>query len=132
MSGNEHAHGPDEVGSGGVPPTDRLAHLGHIEHPVEMYAIMKPVSNTMPAPADADEWIAAFGRVVADGNLPGGDGKTSVDLDPQSSVSRWALRPEIKGMRCGEPTEWGPCRAGIGEPAANCPNTSNHPSVEQA
>ncbi|MGW0757137.1 hypothetical protein ACWD1Y_11715 [Streptomyces sp. NPDC002814] len=114
-----------------VPPGDRLAHLGHIEHPVEMYTVMKPVPNTMPMPDDADEWVAAFGRVIAGGNLPGGDGKTSsrpmiVDTDPPGSVYRWELRPEIKGMMCGEPTEFGPCRVGIGDPAPNCPSISNH------
>ncbi|MEV0487255.1 hypothetical protein AB0I69_42485 [Streptomyces sp. NPDC050508] len=75
-----------------VPPGDRLAHLGHIEHPTELYTIMKPVPNTLPAPPDAEEWIASFGQVVADGNLPGGDGKTSsramiLDLDPQGAAA---------------------------------------------
>ncbi|MFG2408782.1 hypothetical protein ACGFR8_31450 [Streptomyces brevispora] len=81
----------DDPGWGAVPPGDRLAHLGHIEHPMELYTHMTPVSNTMPAPADADEWIAAFGRVVADGNLPGGDGRTGtamiMDTDPQGTAA---------------------------------------------
>ncbi|MBV1940860.1 hypothetical protein KUF83_30460 [Streptomyces sp. BV286] len=92
MSGNEHAHGPDEVGSGGVPLDERFAHLGHIEIAAEMYVSMTPVPNTMPVPADADEWIAAFGRVAA-------DGKTRVDLDPQGNSSRWVLRPDETGDR---------------------------------
>ncbi|MBT2511661.1 hypothetical protein J7I98_38970 [Streptomyces sp. ISL-98] len=66
MSEDERAHGPDEVGSGGVPPQDRLAHLGHVERPAQMYAIMKTVSNTMPVPADADEWMQSFTRAAVE------------------------------------------------------------------
>ncbi|MGW1764504.1 hypothetical protein ACWCQL_10545 [Streptomyces sp. NPDC002073] len=47
-----------------VPPGDRLAHLGHIEHPVEMYTVMKPVPNTVPLSAGTDEWIASFDQAA--------------------------------------------------------------------
>ncbi len=105
-----------------VPPGDRLAHLGHIEHPVEMYVIMKPVPNSMPVPADADEWISAFGRVVTDGYLPGSDGKTStamiVDTDPQGIA---AAPLGGRGLDlCGT------CRTPVGEPAPGCANPFNH------
>ncbi|KIF04737.1 hypothetical protein PL81_16985 [Streptomyces sp. RSD-27] len=125
---------------GPVPPEDRLSHFGAVEHPAEMYAVMKPVPNSLPEPADTREWLKSFAAAAL--RVP-----LAIDLDPQpniigpltrsgtgktSSVPRWELRPEIKGMRCGEPTEWGPCRAGIGEPAENCPNTSNHPSEGQS
>ncbi|MGW7090065.1 hypothetical protein ACWGH2_42150 [Streptomyces sp. NPDC054871] len=114
-----------------VPPGDRLAHLGHIEHPAEMYTFLQPVGNSLPVPDGIEEWAASF---VLDTQRiePGGDGKTSTrvavtDLDPQGSGGRWELRPEIQGMQCGEPTAAGPCRAGIGEPAHGCPNPANHP-----
>lgn len=122
MSGNEHAHGPDEVGSGGVPPADRLAHLGHIEKPVELYTIMSPVSNTMPTPDDADEWVAAFGSVIASGNLRGSDGKTSmtmlVDTDPQGALTTPMGGPGIDLCRA--------CLTPVAEPSPECPNPFNH------
>ncbi|WP_329453199.1 hypothetical protein OG894_42125 (plasmid) [Streptomyces sp. NBC_01724] len=75
-----------------VPPGDRLAHLGHVEHPVQTYRIMKPVPNDRPVPADAEEWFASFGRVVVAENLPGGNGKTSIVIgtDPQGDLSAWS------------------------------------------
>ncbi|MGC4950943.1 hypothetical protein ACLQ2N_32725 [Streptomyces sp. DT224] len=122
MSGNERADGPGEVGSGGVPPGDRLAHLGHIEHPTQMYAIMKPVPNTMPVPDDADEWVAAFGRVITGGHLPGGDGKTSmpmiVDTDPQGTAATPLGGPGLDLCRT--------CLTPVGEPSAECTNPFSH------
>ncbi|MER6230974.1 hypothetical protein ACFUC2_04765 [[Kitasatospora] papulosa] len=106
-----------------VPPGDRLAHLGHIEHPAEPYVIMKQVSNSLPVPDDADEWIAAFGRVIAGGNLPGGDGKTSsrpmiVDTDPQGTVATPLGGPGIDLCRT--------CLTPVGEPSPECTNPFNH------
>ncbi|WP_433860183.1 hypothetical protein [Streptomyces kronopolitis] len=106
-----------------VPPADRLAHLGHIEHPVEMYAVMKPVPNSLPEPADAEEWVAAFGRVMADGNLPGGDGKTSTrikvtDLDPQGDAATPLGGLGLDLCRT--------CLTPVGEPSPECANPVNH------
>ncbi|WP_404949037.1 hypothetical protein HFP70_35230 [Streptomyces sp. ARC14] len=67
MSGNERAEGPNEVGSGGTSPAEFVARLRRGEHPVQMYTVMKPVPNPVPVPDDADEWVAAFGRVVTGG-----------------------------------------------------------------
>lgn len=120
MSGNEHAHGPGEVDSGGVPPADRLAQFGHIEKPVEMYTIMKPVPNTMPTPADADEWVAAFNRVTTGGHLSGGDGKSSmiVDTDPQGTAAAPLCGPGIDLCRT--------CFTPVGELSPDCANPFNH------
>ncbi|MFI9052419.1 hypothetical protein [Streptomyces sp. NPDC053427] len=106
-----------------VPPGDRLAHRGHIEHPAQMYAIMKPVPNTMPPPADADEWIAAFGRVITGGHLPGGDGKTDIrtriaDTDPQGTAATPLGGPGIDLCRT--------CLTPVGEPSPECTNPFNH------
>lgn len=122
MSGNERADGPDEVGSGGVPPAEFVARLRRGEHPAEMYTIMRPVPNTMPVPDDADEWIAAFGRVLAPGNLPGGDGKTSttmlLDTDPQGTAATPLGGPGLDLCRT--------CLTPVGEPSAECTNPFNH------
>ncbi|MGW7594447.1 hypothetical protein, partial [Streptomyces rubiginosohelvolus] len=112
---------------------DRLAHLGHIEHPVETYTIMRLTPNTMPVPDDADEWVAAFGRVLAPGNLPGGDAKTStikiIGTDPQSTATHWA--PDWPSVICGERTERGCCTTPVGQPEPGCPNTLNHQGAER-
>ncbi|MFD9248421.1 hypothetical protein [Streptomyces bottropensis] len=124
MSGNERADGPDEVGSGGVAPAEFVARLGRGEHPAQMYAIMKPVPNTMPVPDDADEWIAAFGRVITGGHLPGGDGKTSmtmvVDTDPQGTAATPLGGPGPGLDLCRT------CRTPVGEPSPECTNPFNH------
>ncbi|PRH81084.1 hypothetical protein C6N75_00630 [Streptomyces solincola] len=122
MSGNERADGPDEVGSRGVPPAEFVARLQRGEHPAEMDTIMKPVPNTMPVPDDADEWIAAFGRVITGGHLPGGDGKTSttmfLDTDPQGTVATPLGGPGLDLCRT--------CLSPVGEPSPECTNPFNH------
>jgi hypothetical protein len=60
MSESARAHGLGEVGSGGVPPQDRLAQLGHVSQPAQMYAIMKPVSKPVSVPADTNERMRSF------------------------------------------------------------------------
>ncbi|MFD3815148.1 hypothetical protein ACFWRZ_08780 [Streptomyces rubiginosohelvolus] len=105
MSGNESGREHDNVGreadrdplawaaeviADGENPEDRVSvpltldspaipssSLAHLESPAEMYTIMRLVPNSMPVPDDMDEWIAAFGRVISDRHLPGGDEKTS-------------------------------------------------------
>ncbi|MFD0352919.1 hypothetical protein ACFVHW_04105 [Streptomyces sp. NPDC127110] len=128
FTGNERGDGADEVGSGGVPPADRLAYLAHTEHPVQMYAIMKPVPNTMPVPDDADEWAAAFGPVITGGNLPGGNGKTSTrtttaDTDPPEPAATPPGGPGLDLCRT--------CFAPADKPSAQCTNPTNH-QAEQA
>ncbi|AXI91335.1 hypothetical protein SAM9427_36835 (plasmid) [Streptomyces sp. ETH9427] len=59
------------AGSGPVPAADRLAHLGHVEHPAEMYPIMRVIKLDTDAAGNltawADGWvdrpdaIASFG-----------------------------------------------------------------------
>ncbi|WP_030372448.1 hypothetical protein [Streptomyces rimosus] len=61
-----------EVTAGGENPTDGVritsfdspaipsSRLGRMESPVEMYTVMKPVPNPLPAPADAEEWLKSF------------------------------------------------------------------------
>ncbi|MGA5411599.1 hypothetical protein ACPCSC_30630 [Streptomyces lavendulocolor] len=123
MSGNECADGRDEVGSRGVPPEEFVARLARGEHPAaEMYTIMTPVPNPMPVPDDAEEWIAAFGRVITGGHLPGGDGKTSmtmiVDTDPQGTAATPLGGPGLDLCRT--------CLTPVGEPSAECTNPFNH------
>ncbi|MFN1193344.1 hypothetical protein ACK03K_34335 [[Kitasatospora] papulosa] len=45
-----------------VPPEDRLAHLAHMEHPVELYTILTLLPSDQPVPADAEEWAKSFLR----------------------------------------------------------------------
>ncbi|MFE3547419.1 hypothetical protein ACFXN2_01980 [Streptomyces kronopolitis] len=66
-----------------VPPRDRVAHLGHIEHPAEMYAIMKPVPNRLLVPAEAGEVLKSFASVTE--SLLGGSGKTVTRLAAANS-----------------------------------------------
>ncbi|MER6520246.1 hypothetical protein ABT246_25745 [Streptomyces sp. NPDC001553] len=62
-----------------VPPGDRLAHLGRVEHPVQTYAVMKPVPNSLPEPADTEKWLKSFAAAAP--HLP-----PTIDLDAQSSI----------------------------------------------
>ncbi|MEV5194761.1 hypothetical protein AB0K86_19930 [Streptomyces clavifer] len=64
-----------------VPPGDRLARIGHIEHHAEPYVIMQTIPNPLPAPDDAVEWAHSFARGGADKKI------TAVDVDPQSTVN---------------------------------------------
>lgn len=99
-------------------PGEGPTHRGHVEHPVQMYAIMKPVPNSLPEPADAEAWISSFARaaeqateVIAERfGVPaenvsitldpsptrGGTDKTTarVDFDPQGNLTRWDLGSE--------------------------------------
>lgn len=72
-----------------VPPCDRVAHLGRIEHPVEKCAIMEPVPNGPPMSADTEEWPKSFAPVTE--SPPSGGGKTlsrSAAGDKASSEAR--------------------------------------------
>ncbi|MEU1221354.1 hypothetical protein [Streptomyces microflavus] len=96
-----------EVTAEGESPADRVriatfdspaipsSRLGHVESPVELYTIMKPLPNSRPwTPAD-EEWVQTFKLNVE----RGGDEKSTamVGLDPQPSATKWANlrnRPE--------------------------------------
>ncbi|RSS94252.1 hypothetical protein EF903_06860 [Streptomyces sp. WAC05292] len=62
-----------------VLPEDRLGHLGHVEHPEQMYAVMKPVPNSLPEPADIEEWLKSFAADTL--HVP-----PTIDFDPQPSI----------------------------------------------
>ncbi|MEV7317259.1 hypothetical protein AB0N56_30410 [Streptomyces microflavus] len=105
-----------------VPSSDGFARRGHIEHPVELYTITKPLPNTMATPDGADEWIEDFGLVLAPGNLPGGDGKTSstlpVDTDPPGNADEWIGGPGLDLCRA--------CIAPVNEFSPECAHPFNH------
>ncbi|WP_330335609.1 hypothetical protein OHS33_38910 (plasmid) [Streptomyces sp. NBC_00536] len=68
-----------------VSPGDRLSHLGHVERPEQVYAIMKPVPNSLPEPADTEQWSASFAAAAR--HVP-----LTIDFDPQPSINGWVTR----------------------------------------
>ncbi|MER7761511.1 hypothetical protein [Streptomyces sp. NPDC097619] len=101
-----------------------MSRLCHVEHPQQMYTIMRPVPASLPVPEDADAWIGAFGRGRVTGILPGGDGKTSaaVSWGTDSQGNAVVLTP------LGGPglDLCGTCHTPVGEPSPGCTETSNH------
>ncbi|MFI5859337.1 hypothetical protein [Streptomyces parvulus] len=120
MSGNERADGPDEVGSGGVPPEEFVARLARGEHPAaQMYTIMKPLTtNSRQSPEIAAEWATSFLGVIE----RGGDGKTSMpmtwDTDPQGTTAAPLGGPGLDLCRT--------CLAPVDQPSPECTNPFNH------
>jgi hypothetical protein len=60
----------DTTGSGPVPPGDRLAHLGRIEHPTEMWPMLTTFAPKPNPRADEEfePWVEQFIKGAQDGD----------------------------------------------------------------
>ncbi|MFB8025981.1 MULTISPECIES: hypothetical protein [unclassified Streptomyces] len=125
-----------------VPPGDRLAHLGHIEHPVEMWTDMKFMpGKTTADPDDVNRWKETIFRATDPGTLAmaavehealritldsspevGGSGEARarflLDTDPQGTVATPTGDPGLGLCRT--------CLTPVDQPSPECTSPFNH------